>query len=273
MPRLNHQPMVKGVCTGKELVMRRFLLLMCTTVAAAFLCSGAIASPRAEKPAVGKQVAATEADAPADAALSGKVVETMNSGGYSYVCLEKNGKKTWVAVPAMQVKVGQEMSFRPGANMGKFTSKTLNRTFDSIIFSEGPMTPGAGGGAPMHGLHAGNTGAAAASNEKISVEKASGPDAYTVGEIFEKRATLNEKTAVVKAKVVKVSEGIMGKNWIHLQDGTGDAALKTNKLIATSQDLPAIGDVVTVKGTIYKDKDFGSGYRYAVIMEKASIQH
>ena len=39
--------------------------------------------------------------------LSGKVVETMNSGGYTYVSLESNGKKTWVAVPATAVKVGQ----------------------------------------------------------------------------------------------------------------------------------------------------------------------
>ena len=109
-------------------------------------------------------------------------------------------------------------------------------------------------------------------NEKIKVGKASGPDAYTVSEIHEKAAMLNEKTAVVKGKVVKVSQGIMGKNWIHLKDGTGDDANQTNKLIATSQDLPAVGDIVTMKGTIYKDKDFGAGYKYAVIMEKASIQ-
>lgn len=73
----------------------------------------------------------------ADASLSGKVVETMNSGGYTYVFLEKNGKKTWVAVPETAVKVGQEIACQPGMEMKNFTSKTLNRTFESILFSGG----------------------------------------------------------------------------------------------------------------------------------------
>ena len=69
--------------------------------------------------------------------LSGKVVETMNSGGYTYVCLEHDGTKTWVAVPPAAVKVGQEVVCQPGMEMKNFTSKTLNRTFESIIFSGG----------------------------------------------------------------------------------------------------------------------------------------
>jgi hypothetical protein len=69
--------------------------------------------------------------------LSGKVVETMNSGGYTYVALEKDGKKTWVALPDSKVKVGQEITCQPGMEMNNFTSKTLNRTFPSIIFSGG----------------------------------------------------------------------------------------------------------------------------------------
>ncbi len=69
--------------------------------------------------------------------VSGKIVETMNSGGYTYVCLEKNGKKTWVAMPETKVKVGQEVSCQPGMTMPNFTSKTLKRTFDSVVFSPG----------------------------------------------------------------------------------------------------------------------------------------
>jgi len=76
--------------------------------------------------------------------LSGKVVETMNAGGYTYICLEKDGRKGWVAVPTMEVKVGDELSLLPGAEMGPFASKSLNRTFDKIIFSAGPATKPAG---------------------------------------------------------------------------------------------------------------------------------
>jgi hypothetical protein len=198
----------------------------------------------------------------------------MNAGGYTYVSLEKDGKKTWFAIPAAELKVGQEVTLQPGGEMRNFTSKSLNRTFESIIFSGGLASqPGpSAGNKPSSSQHGAKTAGAPKSTEKISVGKASGPDAFTVSEIFANSATLNEKTAVVKGKVVKVSAGIMGKNWIHIQDGTGDAAKETNKLIATSEDLPAVGDIVTMKGTIYKDKDFGSGYKYAVIMEKASIQ-
>ena len=71
--------------------------------------------------------------------LSGKVVETMDSGRYTYVCLEKNKTRTWVAVYKMNVVVGEEMSFKPGIEMVNFESKTLNRTFDKIYFSGGPV--------------------------------------------------------------------------------------------------------------------------------------
>lgn len=205
--------------------------------------------------------------------LSGKVVETMNGGGYTYISLEKNGKKTWVAVPEIKVTVGQEIALQPGQEMRNFASKSLNRTFDSIIFSAGPVSQPVAMDAEQVGeKHAGSKAAVVKSDEKISVEKASGPDACTIAEIFARRSKLNKKTAVVKAKVMKVSAGIMGKNWIHLQDGTGDAAKGTNNLVATSQDLPAQGEIVTMKGTIYKDKDFGAGYKYSVIMEQATIQ-
>jgi hypothetical protein len=71
--------------------------------------------------------------------LSGKVVETMDSGRYTYVCLEKNKKKTWVAVYKMKVVIGQEMSFQRGIEMVNFESKSLNRKFDKIYFSGGPV--------------------------------------------------------------------------------------------------------------------------------------
>lgn len=71
--------------------------------------------------------------------LSGKVVETADAAGYTYICLEKNGAKTWAAVPTMKVSVGQELTLAGGVTMNKFTSKALNRTFDKIVFSGGPQ--------------------------------------------------------------------------------------------------------------------------------------
>lgn len=69
--------------------------------------------------------------------LTGVVIETMNSGGYSYVLLEKDGIQTWVAVPQTTVKKGETMTFNSGMQMKNFTSKTLGKTFDAIYFSSG----------------------------------------------------------------------------------------------------------------------------------------
>jgi len=118
----------------------------------------------------------------------------------------------------------------------------------------------------------GNNGAKAPTAEKVKVAKTTGPNAYTVVEIYKNKETLNNKNVVVKGKVVKVSAGIMGKNWIHLQDGTGNAKDGSNELVVTSQDIPKVNDVVTASGTLYKDKNFGAGYKYTVIMEKASVK-
>ena len=92
------------------------------------------------KPEATPQSAAAPAPAKKETILTGKVVETMDSGGYTYVNLEKNSKTNWVALPPTKVKVGEEIEVRPGMQMGKFTSRTLNRTFDEIIFSSGVMT-------------------------------------------------------------------------------------------------------------------------------------
>jgi starvation-inducible outer membrane lipoprotein len=71
--------------------------------------------------------------------LAGKVVETMNAGGYTYILLENKGMRLWAAVPTMKVSTGEEVEVQPGMVMTNFTSKALNRTFKSIIFSEGPV--------------------------------------------------------------------------------------------------------------------------------------
>lgn len=83
----------------------------------------------------GQGVARSQNESP----LSGKIVETMDSGGYTYVLLDNEGKQTWVAMPQTKVVKGTKMSFLRGTEMTNFRSKTLNRTFEKIIFSGGPV--------------------------------------------------------------------------------------------------------------------------------------
>jgi hypothetical protein len=194
----------------------------------------------------------------------------MDSGIYTYIQIQaSNGKKLWVAVPKMKVTKGENMSFTPGGVMMNFESKTLNRKFDEIIFSAGPLTKQQTQGEMKS---TGSKGNVVATTEDIKIEKASGENAYTVEEVYKNSESLNQKNVVIKAKVVKVSASIMNKNWLHIQDGTGDSGKGTRDLVVTTKDLPSVGDVVTVSGTLGTNRDFGAGYHYNVIVEDAAVK-
>lgn len=210
--------------------------------------------------------------------VSGRVVQTIDSGGYTYVLLKKKDNSTiWVAAPAMKVSVGEQATFEGGMEMINFPSSTLKRTFDKVIFSNGIVKDASAKGVKDKDgkkdvSSPGSKGAAVAvTDEKIKVKKATGTNAYSIAEIFKKKAKLNNKQVTVNGKVVKVSSGIMSKNWIHIQDGTGNHTTANNDLVVTSDAIPSVGDVITVKGTLFTNKDFGGGYKYNVIIEKAKI--
>lgn len=124
--------------------------------------------------------------------------------------------------------------------------------------------PGAGSAASPHG------GTPAATAVK-KIAKATGPNARTVAEVVGGKASLKDKPVLVRAQVVKVTSGVMGKNWVHLQDGSGKAADGTHDVIATTKDTVAVGDVVNAKGTVRTDVNIGSGYAYAVLIEDAAF--
>ena len=89
--------------------------------------------------------------------------------------------------------------------------------------------------------------------------------------MFKGKTTLKDKTVTVRAQVVKVSLGILGKNWLHVQDGSGSAADGTNDIVVTTKSEAAIGDIVTAKGKVRTDVDVGSGYTYAVMIDDAAV--
>ena len=202
---------------------------------------------------------------------TGKVLQVINGGGYTYVELrEKSGKKVWLAVTAAEIAVGSQQTFSPGMVMRGFESKALKRNFDEIIFTE-LVAPAKGKEKKdVSGKSPGSRGTVSP-DVKVKVKKATGKNAYTVAELFKNKAKLNKKKIVVRGKVVKVSSNIMGKNWIHLRDGSGSHASADFNLVVTSKSVPAEGEVVLVNGTLYKDKDFGGGYKYAVIVEDAEF--
>ena len=75
----------------------------------------------------------------------------------------------------------------------------------------------------------------------------------------------------MRGKVVKYTPAVMGKNWVHLRDGSGTHEKANDDLTVTTSGSAAVGDVVLVKGVVHLDRDFGAGYSYAVIIEDASL--
>ena len=93
----------------------------------------------------------------------------------------------------------------------------------------------------------------------------------TIQEIFDEKATLAGSKVTVRGKAVKVNAGIMGKNWVHVRDGSGANGDNDLTVTTTSANLPDVGDTVLVSGTVALDQDFGMGYQYAVILQDAEI--
>lgn len=142
--------------------------------------------------------------------------------------------------------------------------------FGAAMQKEGGAAPAAS--APAAGEEtAPGSGKAVVPFVELKIAKASGENGFTVADVFGKAAALNGKKVKIKAQVVKFSPQIMGKNWLHLQDGTGDPLKNTHDLVVTTAGKAEKGDIVTVEGVLAADKDFGAGYKYAVIVEDVAI--
>lgn len=198
-----------------------------------------------------------------DSPTSGEVVSTIDSGGYTYVEV-KNGKETfWIAAPKVFLQKGDKVNFNGGMWMPNFKSKALDRTFDKILF--------------VDGISLGEGSKKAPKPKKVAQKKAvkvkyTKPHAMTIKEIYAGGGDLEGSIVKVKGTVVKVSKMIMGTNWIHIQDGTGDSSDGSNNLIFRSSDAPNVSDKVTATGTINVDKDFGAGYFYKAIAEDSTFK-
>jgi len=196
-----------------------------------------------------------------------EVTEVIQATKYTYLKVTENMAERWVAVTKQEIKVGDVFYYDGALQMNNFKSKDLDRTFDEIFFvTQISKTPigheKMGGGMPAH---SGKMETQKLSS--ITLEKVAGE--ITLANIFEKRGEFAAKEFEIRGIVVKVNKQVMGKNWIHIQDGTDfNGAFD---LTITTQDLAEMGDEVTFKGKISVNKDFGSGYRYDVIMEEAVL--
>ena len=198
--------------------------------------------------------------------LKGEILETRNVDSYTYLRLKTSDGEIWAAVPTTAAKKGTQVTIGNAMTMENFESKTLKKKFDKIVFGQ-IIEPGAAPAAPYGAMPTGPAGAPV-----VNVPKASGPDARTVAEVVKGKAGLKDKAVLVRGQVVKVNLGIMGKNWLHLQDGSGTAGDGSNDVLVTTQDKAVVGDIVSARGTVRTDVNLGAGYAYAVLIEDAVVR-
>jgi hypothetical protein len=233
------------------------------------------------------------------AADSGIVLETMDAADYTYIKVKTDEDSVWVAMPATKVKKGIRIHYALGMVVRNFKSKSLGRTFAEVIFSPGlisdtsttvvqaqepVVTTGTSSFSeavkkevqqqnPVHPETQQSAGSAGATVPLIedAITPASGENSYTVGQIFAKAKQLDGKTVQVRGKVVKVNLNIMGKNWIHIQDGTGNPMENSHDLVVTSSFAPELDQIVVIEGNVAANKDFGYGYKYDALIEEATV--
>jgi len=205
--------------------------------------------------------------------FSGTVAEIIKVERYTYVKVDTGKEKIWAATPEFHGKVGDRVVVPAGLVMKNFHSNTLQRDFELVHFVGGisgaaniqemnqqPQMPS--GHPPMGGK---------SSKPQVDVSRVDkAEDGKTVAEIFAGKEDLAGKQVLVRGKVVKFLPQIMGKNWLHLQDGSGSEG--TNDLTVTTTAVAEVGDLVLVNGKVSVNRDFGYGYNYEVLLEDAEIK-
>jgi uncharacterized protein (UPF0212 family) len=221
-------------------------------------------------------IEAAQSQAPSGATATGTVVETINAANYTYVRVDTGDEEIWAAATRFEVAVGEVVVVPLEMPMQDFHSESLDRTFEVVYFTSQILPEGAAAAAGMPPGHPEVTGAMASSHDSATaieliepVEPVKG--GVTVARVWTDTAELDGSQITVRGRVVKYNGGILGTNWIHIQDGTGSAEDGTHDITVTTDATASVGDVITVQGTLVTDKDFGAGYTYVAMIEDATI--
>lgn len=198
--------------------------------------------------------------------VSGKVTDIVDASGYTYIEVDTGKTKVWAAGPVTPVTIGDTIAFSTEMPMKNFHSKSMKRDFDVIYFVNSFMTDKQ---SPTSKAIASTSPPGQIKQEQVvkaikGINKVEGGN--TIAEIYTNKNDLSGKTVRVRGQVTKYNAGIMGKNWIHIRDGSG-----LEDLTITTDGSAVLDDVVVIEGKLNLDKDFGYGYVYPLIVEDAKI--
>jgi len=226
------------------------------------------AEPTRESPDPGMLGAppATEPPAePGEATLEGVVREHLDVPQYTYLHLATDAGDLWAAVYRGPVKDGARVVVEHAARLEGFHSKELNRDFPVIYFG---TLPGVTTAPTVAAMASSVPSGAVAPSAAMPRPKG----ALAIATLAAQAASLRGTSVTVAGRVVKETDGILDRNWIHLKDGTGDAKAGTDDVLVTTTDTSKVGVDVVVTGTVNVDQDFGSGYAYKFMIEHAAVR-
>jgi hypothetical protein len=202
---------------------------------------------------------------PAQGDIAGKVAQTMDVSQYTYIEIDTGDALVWVAGPTTKLKVGDAVEVSGGIQMIDFRSSALDRTFAQIQLVSAIQVKSQQKGSSESAPGGGDAGA---EPQVSGIERIEG--GHTVGEVIAGRTSLAGSEVAVRGKVIKMNAAIMGRNWLHLSDGTVGPDGE-QELIVSTEDIAAVGSTVVARGIVATDRDFGSGYKYSVLIENAKV--
>jgi hypothetical protein len=234
------------------IIKRTYLLAVLISTSLAFSNIGLISSAIAEEKNTKKILKVASK-------MEGQVTEILNVGSYIYAKVKVGKEEVWAAAPTIKLIIGDKISFLTNMPMKNFHSESLNRDFPMVYFVNRFITDKT----------------TATSKHKRPEPKKAIPlvkkidplkEGKTIAEIYTEKEKLAGKIVKVRGLVTKFTEGVMGKNWIHLRDNS-----TLEDLTITTEAVVKLEDVVVIEGKLGLDKDFGYGYVYAVMFEDAKV--
>ncbi|GAB4421098.1 MAG: hypothetical protein OHK0039_35480 [Bacteroidia bacterium] len=190
------------------------------------------------------------------------VQEVLPTERYVYLLVDESGRNYWIATRKQAAAPGQVFYYRDGLRKTHFESKEYGRVFDEIYLVSQLVSEAHGGGsAPVV------PPLAATPVHTPEVPGTDGVPRLRIAALVADPQRYADQVVEVHGECVKLNAGIMGRNWIHLQDGSQDGY----DLVITAATPVRVGTHATLRARVSLNRDFGAGYAYALILEDGVI--
>jgi hypothetical protein len=183
------------------------------------------------------------------------VLEKLPTDRYMYLRVREGKEEYWIATGKKEFNVGGVYFYNDALLKTNFESKEYNRVFERLYLVSNVVDSN-------HG-----SGATAESSGNFTISDQGESESIKISELISNPSKYSGKTVRVSGKCVKVNANIMGRNWIHIEDGTQG----NFDFVVTSHAQVMVGQSITMTGRVAVNKDFGSGYYYDIILEDGEL--